>query len=118
VDATLRAGIGASAFVVDFARIREWKPALDCAHWLSLSVNGAERVRVDISGPRRWVAFQKTVNGSALACIGHQETVGMVKRGETIISGSNRKTLAWLHPSGRVYIGETLRSLEDCTQED
>ena len=108
MNITLHAGIGASAFEVDFDRLSVWKPALDCAKWLSLSIGDLEHVRIDLSGSVRWIAFQKIVNGSPITCIGHQETIGLTKRGNTIVSGSNRKTLAWLHPSGRVFIGESL----------
>lgn len=106
MNATLYASIGASTFKIDWQRIGEWAPALDCADWLALAQNGTERIRVDLSDGQRWVAFRRNVNGSALACIGYQETVGATYRGPMTIGGSNRKFLAWLHPSGRVYIGE------------
>ena len=108
MEAILHAGIGASAFEIGFQDLGKWKAALNCAKWLSLSLDGTEAVRVDLAGQVRWVAFQRKIDGVQYSCIGHQETVGLVKDGDIIISGSNRKTLAWLHPSGRVFIGDSL----------
>ena len=108
MNPTLHAGIGASAFEIDFDRIPEWKTALDCAQWLSLSIGDHEHVRVDLAANTRWIAFRKIINGSPMSCIGHQETFGVTRQGGIITGGFNRKTLAWLHPSGRVFIGESL----------
>lgn len=95
----------------DLANLQPWRVLLENADAIALSHNGAERVRVQLDGLRRWIAFRRDVAGSPFACIGYQETVGAIHRDGAIIGGSNRKTLAWLHPCGRVLLGEDPEAL-------
>ena len=103
---TLSINVGGSAFSADWHSLPTWRVLLDNADSIAIQRDGEERVRVDLGGLRRWIAFSKCVNGSPLYCIGYQETVGAVQRSGLIVAGSNRKVTAWLHPSGRVTIGE------------
>jgi hypothetical protein len=106
-DVTLSIAVGGSVLNADYwDDLRPWAPLLNNADSIALVSDGQERVRVDLSGPRRWIAFAREVGaGSLVFCIGYQETVGALHRGGAILGGSNRKTLAWLHPGGRVVIG-------------
>ena len=102
----LRARVGASTLDIDFAEIRGWAPLLDSATAIYLHHDGREVVTVQLDGFRRWVAFRREMAGSLLYCVGYQETVGAAQHGNLIIGGSNRKTLAWVYPCGRVSIGD------------
>ena len=105
-EPVLVATVGASAFAVDWERIREWGPVLDSAERISLFQDGQERVRVELDEPhKRWIAFRRSVNGSQVACVGYQETVGAIYRGALTIGGSNRRVLSWLDSTGRLTIG-------------
>jgi hypothetical protein len=95
---------GSSFMTGDFGNLQTWRVVLDSADSIALMRDGQERVRVQLSGQRRWIAFNRIINGCPLYCIGWQETVGAMQRGGLYIGGSNRKTLAWLHPSGRVEL--------------
>jgi hypothetical protein len=105
-DVQLIINLAGSAFAADLGDLRPWRPLLDNAESIALAQNGKERVRVELGGLRRWVAFERKVGGSPLVCLGYQETVGAVRRAGAVIGGSNRKCLAWLHPGGRVFIGD------------
>ena len=96
--------VGGSALCAELDDLQPWRALLSNADSIALQHNGAVRVRVELSGLKRWIAFNRIVNGSPLRCIGWQETVGAIYRNNAIIGGSNRKVLAWLHPSGRVEI--------------
>lgn len=109
-DAKLKIIVGGSALMADFHNLQPWRALLDSADAIAIQTGPAERLRVDLSGLRRWIAFSKSLNGSPLYCIGWQETVGAIHRNGSIIGGSNRKTMAWLHPSGRVVIGDSYGS--------
>ena len=104
-DVTLVINVGGSSFQTDLNDLNPWRALLDGADTLSLAQNNVERVRVQLGGLRRFIAFRKHIDGSPLYCIGFQETVGALVRGDVYIGGSNRKTMAWLHPSGFVDIG-------------
>lgn len=105
----LSAMVGASTFNIDWDNLQAWKPVLACADSLSLSRNSTDLLRLDLGTTRRWIAFQKTINGSPLACIGYQETVGAIQRGGMTIGGSNRKMLAWIRLDDSIYIGSCPR---------
>ena len=99
--------LAGSAWTADLGDLRPWYPLLNNADSIALAQNGIERVRVELGGLRRWIAFSRPVGGSPLYVIGHQESVGAIYRnGSVVFSGSNRKVLAWLNASGGVYIGE------------
>jgi len=104
-DTRLTINTGGSTFNADPRNIQPWRALLDCADSIALSQDGIERVRVDLGGLRRWVAFERISGGSPLTCIGYQETVGAVHRGDSIIGGSNRRVLCWLYPTGKVLVG-------------
>ena len=107
----LRIYVGGSAFDADFNDLQPWYPVLNSAKSLSIVRNGREPVQVKLTGLQRWIAFKRIINGSPVYALGHQETVGGISdRAGVIIGGSNRKTIAWLHPSGRVFIGESYGS--------
>lgn len=105
----LSAIVGASTFDIDWDNLQAWKPVLACAESLGLSRNGTDLLKLDLNTTRRWIAFQKTINGSPLACIGYQETVGAIQRASVTTGGSNRKMLAWIRPDDSVYIGSCPR---------
>jgi len=106
-DVTLSIYVGGSALSADLGDLRPWTPLLNNADSIGLVQDGTERVRVELSGLRRWVAFRRQIGGSPFAVVGHQETVGAICRGDAFIGGSNRKMLAWVHlGTGRVFIGE------------
>lgn len=94
-----------SIFNTPLHSIKRWRTVLDCADALSLSVNGAERVHVQLGGLRRWIAFERSVGGSPFAVVGYQETVGATWCGNAYTGGSNRKVLAWVAADGAVSIG-------------
>ena len=105
-DTRLTIHIGGSSFEnIEPQKIQPWRALLDCADSIGLSQSGVERVRVDLGGLRRWIAFERTVGASPLTCIGYQETVGAIRQGDNVIGGSNRQVLCWLYPSGRVLVG-------------
>ena len=106
-DTELIINVGGSALkTTDFDNLIPWYALLRGADSIALAQNNVERVRVQLGGLRRFIAFRKHIDGSPpLYCIGFQETVGALVRGDVYIGGSNRKTMAWLHPSGRVDIG-------------
>lgn len=108
MNVCLSIGLAGSRLMADFdnMQVREWGPILDSADCIGLVQKGEERLRVELNGSRRWIAFKRALCGSQLYCIGYQETVGGVHRAGMISGGSNRKTLAWLHPSGKVHIGD------------
>ena len=103
-DTELIINLAGSAFIADPEQIQPWRAVLDNADGIALSRDGKERVRVELGGNRRWITFNRITNGSRLYVIGFQETVGAIQRGGLYIGGSNRKVLAWLHPSGGVTI--------------
>lgn len=110
-DASLTIYCGASAFSTGFGNLRRWRHVLDCANGISLRHDGAERVRVQLGGLRRWVAFKQSIGGSPFAVVGYQETVGAVWRGNAYTGGSNRKVLAWVRDDGTVSIGDSPAAL-------
>ena len=94
-----------SAFLISLSDARRWKGVLDCADAIVLKRNGVEQLRVQLGGLRRWIAFERFVGGSPLYAIGYQETIGAkASDGGYIVSGSNRKMIAYLYPDGRVAI--------------
>lgn len=99
--------VGGSALKADLNNLQPWRALLDNADAIALVQNGNECVRVDLGGLKRWIAFERNVSGSPFACIGYQETVGAQRYGNVVAGGSNRKVLAWLHPSGKVTIGNS-----------
>lgn len=101
----LTINVGGSALKADLKNLQPWHALLNNADAIALTQNGKECVRVDLGGLKRWIAFRRNVGGSPLCAIGYQETVGAQRYGDMIVGGSNRKVLAWLHPSGRVTIG-------------
>lgn len=102
----LAAQVGASSFDISWSRLREWKPVLNCAETISLHKNGTRLLSLDLGDTRRWIAFQKQINGSPFDCIGYQETIGAIQRDGYIIGGSNRKVLVWHGPDGAFFIGD------------
>ena len=98
---------GSSLSTTDFDDLKPWYALLRGADSIALARNKVERVRVQLGGARRFIAFKKDSNDGAPPshCVGYQETVGAIRRGNMYIGGSNRKVLAWLHPSGPVEIG-------------
>lgn len=105
-DVKLIINLAGSAWTADLGDLRPWRPLLDNADSIALARDGEERVRVELGGLRRWIAFNRPVGGSPFACLGYQETIGAIHRGDSIIGGSNRQTLAWLSGDGHVYIGK------------
>lgn len=103
-DTKLTIGISGSVFQADLDNLQPWRALLSCADSIGLARNGSEMVRVELGGLRRWVAFRRNSAGSPLYCIGYQETVGAMRKGNQIVGGSSRKFLAWLHPSGQVVL--------------
>ena len=106
-DASLTIYCGASAFSTGFVNLRRWRHVLDCADGISLKHDDAERVRVQLGGLRRWIAFEQSVGGSPFAVVGYQETVGAVWCGNSYTGGSNRKVLAWVRDDSTVSIGDS-----------
>jgi hypothetical protein len=100
----LRIYVAGSVFDTDLEKLQPWTPLLNSAESIGLVIDGSEAVRVELGRNQRWIAFNRIVSGSCLYVIGRQETVGAIQRGGMFIGGSNRKMLAWLHPSGRVQI--------------
>jgi hypothetical protein len=95
---------GGSTFEAGPHDVARHRALLDCADAIGLVRDGVERVRVELGGLRRWIAFQRNVGGSPLYCIGYQETVGACWRGGLAIGGSNRKVIVRLHPDDTVTI--------------
>ena len=96
---------GGSIFEIGLGDVQRWKGVLDCADAIALRRNGVDQLRVQLGGLRRWIAFQRSVGSSPLFAIGWQETIGAkTDDGGYIVSGSNRKMIAFLHPDGRVAI--------------
>lgn len=96
---------GGSSFCTEIGNVRQFKGLLDCADVIGLSRDGRECVLVELGGLRRWIAFERSVGGSPLVCIGYQETVGARWQGNVAIGGSNRKVLCWLTSMGAMTIG-------------
>ena len=103
-DTRLMIGCPGSIFNIGLEEVGTWRAILDCAEEIALIRNGTPLIGVKLGGRRRWIAFQRQVAGSPLAAIGYQETVGALSTDNMILSGSNRKVIAWLHPSGEVRI--------------
>jgi len=108
MQCTLSAQVGASSFNVPWTELSEWRSVLGCADGLTLH-NETQVLSLDLGATRRWIAFQKTINGSPFACIGYQETIGAIQRAEFIIGGRNRKVLAWIQPDNSIHIGSCPR---------
>jgi hypothetical protein len=108
-DTKLTIDVGGSALKADLENLQPWRALLDNAAAIALARNGEERVRVELDGLKRWIAFRREFGGSPFVCVGHQETVGARTHGGIIMGGSNRKVLAWLHPGGQVTIGSSPR---------
>ena len=105
-SAALAIYVAGSAFAAPLAEARRHRALLNCADAIGLVDldNGQRvRVRVDLGGDRRWIAFQED---GGPPCVGYQETVGAERHGFTTVGGSNRKVLAWLADDGSVRIGE------------
>ena len=117
-DTQLIINVGGSALQANMERVREWRALLDCADSIALSWRGTERVRVDLGGLRRWIAFKRILGGSPFYCIGYQETVGAIHRHGAIIGGSNRKVLAWMTPGGLVSLGDSPEGGEQNGSDD
>lgn len=98
MQCTLSAQVGASSFSVPWADLGEWRSVLNCADGLTLR-NETQVLNLDLGGTRRWIAFQKQINGSPLDCVGYQETV----------AGHNRKVLIWHCPNGAFFVGDEPR---------
>jgi len=97
---------GSSLRTAAFDDLKPWYALLNGADSIALAQNNMERVRVQLGGLRRFIAFRKDIDGKPpLYCIGWQETVGAIQRDGLYIGGSNRKVMVWLHPSGYVDIG-------------
>jgi hypothetical protein len=96
--------VGGSALTADLDNLQPWRALLNCADSIAVQRSGREMLRVDLSGHRRWIVFKRNIGGSPLICIGHQETIGVRRVNGRYIGGSNRKTLAWLHPNGRIEV--------------
>ena len=114
---TLAIHCGASTFAAPLGNVREWRAVLDCADAISLWAGSAERVRVQLGGLRRWIAFERTIDSSPYAVVGYQETVGAERRGHAYTGGSNRKVLAWVGESGPVSVGELPEAGNTSTQD-
>lgn len=104
-ETRLKIECSGSTFLVGLGDVRRWKAVLDCADAIALRQNGVDQLRVQLGGLRRWIAFKRSVGGSPLCAIGWQETIGaQTDDGGYIVSGSNRKMIAFLYPNGRVEI--------------
>lgn len=105
-DTALIINVGGSSLrTTAFDDLKPWYALLQNADSIALAQGGSERIRVQLGGLRRFIAFKKDIDSKPLYCIGWQETVGAIQRGDLYVGGSNRKVMAWLHPSGRVEIG-------------
>ena len=105
-DTKLIINVGGSALSTsDFDDLKPWYALLGGADSIALAQNNVERVRVQLGGLRRFIAFKRDNGSSPLHFIGYQETVGAIVREGLYIGGSNRKVIACLHPSGHVEIG-------------
>lgn len=101
----LRIYVGGSALDTGLDNLQPWRPLLHNADAIGLVRNGTERVRVQLGGQRRWIAFRRTLGGCPLCVIGYQVSVGRLSRADEILGGSNRKVLAWLFPDGAITVG-------------
>ena len=99
-DVCLSIDVGGSTLRADPVNLDRWRDLLNCADRIGLAFGSRERVSVNLSGQRRWIAFTRNSCGSPLYCVGYQETVGAFGGN----SGSNRKVLCWLMPDDSVRV--------------
>lgn len=97
--------VAGSSFSAPFddTRFDRHRALLDCADGIALHRNG-HCIDVELDDMKRWVAFYEEQSGSALYCVGYQETVGAVQKDGMYIGGSNRQVLCWLAPDGTIRV--------------